>query len=250
MSAPRTIVFLGAKRIGAECLEWLLQRQEALGVRVVGILTNARGEAVRRLAAEAGIPDLGALDALLDHPPVDLLVSVQYHLILKAPHIARGGLAVNLHMAPVPEYRGCNQYSFAIANGDRSFGTTLHVLDTGIDSGDILAERRFPIPEGCFVEELYELTYEQSVKLFREAMPDVCSGRLTRTPQSSFAGVRPSGYHTRDSIDELKRIDLDWPAERVERHLRATLMPGFPPPWCLVAGRRIEFTIPAHADDA
>jgi methionyl-tRNA formyltransferase len=241
MSAPRSIIYLGAKRIGAECLAWLLQQQEVLGVRVVGVLTNARGEGVRQVAAAAGVPDLGALEALLDHPPVDLLVSVQYHRILKAPHIARGGLAVNLHMAPVPEYRGCNQFSFAIANGDRTFGTTLHMLDTGIDSGDILAERRFPIPEGCFVEELYELTYEHSVALFREAMPEVIAGRATRTPQSVFAGTRRSGYHSRESIAELKALDLDW---------RATLMPGFPPPWCTVAGRRIEFTLSPDAADA
>ena len=65
-------------------------------------------------------------------------------------------------MAPLPEYRGCNQFSFAIVDGKKEFGTTLHKMEEGIDNGDIIAESRFDIPENCFVKELYELTYKTS----------------------------------------------------------------------------------------
>lgn len=66
--------------------------------------------------------------------------------ILNAEHIGHAkNIALNLHMAPLPEYRGCNQFSFAIADNKKEFGTTIHKMDTGIDHGNILFEKRFPI---------------------------------------------------------------------------------------------------------
>ncbi|MBK8684503.1 MAG: hypothetical protein IPN26_05660 [Bacteroidetes bacterium] len=76
---------------------------------------------------------------------MDFLISVQYHQILNERHIQKARtLAINLHMAPLPEYRGCNQFSFAILDQYPEFGTTLHVMDERIDHGDILFEKDSP----------------------------------------------------------------------------------------------------------
>jgi methionyl-tRNA formyltransferase len=245
----KKIAYLGTKQIGQVCLGHLLSVQAELGCEVVCVLSNQRqlhgkdAPSVRQTAEAHGIPILPSLEAYLVEPDVDIAISVQYHQILRPVHIAKAKeRTVNLHMAPLPEYRGCNQFSFAIVNGDTEFGTTLHEMDAGIDSGPILAERRFPIPEGCYVGDLYQLAFEESFSLFKDSLPSLVSGELEPIPQSSRPGVR-SELHYRDEIEGLKQIDPDWDAEKISRYFRATAMPGFPPPYMIIGGRKVTMNL-------
>ena len=145
-------------------------------------------------------------------------------------------------MAPLPEYRGCNQFSFALINDDSEFGTTIHIMDEGIDSGDIIAERRFPIPPNFFIKELYELTFQESLKLFKETLPKLISGDFTTYPQSSFSDKK-SEIHYRSEIHKIKEISPSWESDRIIRHIRACAMPGFSPPFMKVGNQKITFTI-------
>jgi len=239
------VVFLGSKLVGFECFSFLIANRTKLNLEIVGALTNNNNVFgnfdVKALAEENNIPVFDNLEAL---PEVDYLISVQYHEILKRNHIAKAKkLAINLHMAPLPEYRGCNQFSYAIINGDAEFGTTLHRLEEGIDSGAIIAERRFEIPKDCMVNELYNLTVQKSCVLFVEEIENIVHGNYTLTPQEDLFDQRKHSLHYRKEINDLKRIDLDWPAEKIKRHIRATYMPGFEPPYAIVNGGRINFEI-------
>lgn len=245
MSGPtRTLYFLGAKDIGARCLRWLVDHGGDHGVEVRAVLTSARAADVPDIARAAGIPVFASLDELLAAPDADYLLSVQYHEILKGVHIRKARrLAMNLHMAPVPEYRGCNQFSFAITDGAEEFGTTLHVMDEGIDSGDIIAERRFAVEPDATVKTLLDRTVAESITLYEEALPLVFADRHTRTPQSAFEGKRRKGFHLRSEIGSLRQVDLDWPAEKILRHIRATSMPGFPPPFARIGNAHIDLVL-------
>ncbi len=240
----KTFAFLGAKDIGATCLRQLhsfCQRHEH---QIIGVFTNPRGEEIRDYCKEHGLPTFEDPDQLMAMDGPDYLISVQYHLILKKHHLDTARIiAVNLHMAPLPEYRGCNQFSFAIVNGDQEFGTTLHQMDPGIDSGGILFERRFPIPENCFVDELYQVTFDHSVEMFETSLPLLVAGEYNIIPQETLLEERTTSLHFRKEIQQLKEIDLDWPQERILRHLRATAMPGFPPPYALFNDIKIELNV-------
>ena len=173
----------------------------------------------------------------------DIGISVQFHLILKKVHIEKARkLFVNLHMAPLPEYRGCNQFSFAIINEDKLFGTTIHVLDEGIDSGDILFEKRFPIPNQPRISDLYNLTVGKSIKLFEESLPKLLNGDYSKRQQSSYYD-RKKSFHLRKEINEIKRLDLSWSHEKIDRYVRATTMPGFEPPYFVIDGKKFFITI-------
>jgi methionyl-tRNA formyltransferase len=241
----KKVVFLGSKPIGYECLDFLISQKEALNIEIAGILTHSRKEFgnahdLNVLANEHSIPILNSLEEL---PACDIIYSVQYHEILKQEHIAKASqVAVNLHMAPLPEYRGSNQFSFAIIEEKTEFGTTIHLLDTRIDSGDIIFQKRFPIPANCWVNELYRLTYHASVNLFRQTLGHVISGNYKPVPQQLLEAKYGTGMHYRKEIGALKIIDLAWDKERIERHIRATYMPGFEPPHCIIDGRKIYFT--------
>jgi len=245
----KSVVFLGAKPIGYECLAYLISQQEQLNITIKGLLTHARKEFgnahdLNELANEHNIP---VLDSLEDLPVCDILYSVQYHEVLKQPHIEKARqIALNLHMAPLPEYRGSNQFSFALLENKKEFGTTIHMIDTRIDHGDILFQKRFPIPENCWVNELYDLTYKASLKLFRQTLANVVSGNYSPVPQELLEAKFGSSLHYRKEMAALKVIDLGWDKEKIQRHIRATSMPGFEPPYCFINGEKIYFTNKAH----
>ena len=159
--AVKKIVFLGSKPIGYECLAYLIAQKEALNIEIAGVLTRARKEfgSAHDLAELAAVHSIPVIDSVENLPDCDILYSVQYHEIIRQQHIDKARqIAVNLHMAPLPEYRGANQFSFAILDRKIDFGATIHKIDTRIDHGDMLFQQRFPIPENCWVNELYELT--------------------------------------------------------------------------------------------
>lgn len=236
----KNIVFLGSKDIGYECLKLLIENQEKLGFHVQGVLTNNRGDKISELAKSNALAVLNSLDDYLGMDSVDLCISVQYHEILKREHLSKADLTVNLHMAPLPEYRGCNQFSFAIINGDKEFGTTIHIMDEGVDSGDILFEKRFKIPANCWVDQLYAITFTQSISLFEESLPELICNNIRPVSQESYAN-RKRSIHFRKDIEALKRIDLSWNSEKIEAHVRATAMPGFSPPYCLIGQEKVYF---------
>lgn len=249
MSHPKSIIFLGSKPIGYRCLQYLLQEQSRLNYRVAGLLTQARSEfgAAFNLSELASIHSVPLLNNLDELPKCDILYSVQYHQILKPEHIDKATqVAVNLHMAPLPEYRGSNQFSYAIIEGRDTFGTTLHQMDARIDHGAILFERRFAIPEGAWIKDLYELTEAQSLQMFMETLPEIIAGNYDRTPQQDLEAARGTALHFRGDIRSLKQIDLNWDADKISRHVRATAMPGFEPPFAIIAGRKVYLSPEPH----
>ncbi|MES2704580.1 MAG: formyltransferase family protein [Bacteroidota bacterium] len=239
---PKKVIFLGSKPIGYECLAFLISQQLPLNLQVAGILTRRRtefgeGHNLAALAAAHNIPLLENLDSI---PECDIIYSVQHHQILKQEHIARASqIAVNLHMAPLPEYRGANQFSFALLEEKAEFGTTIHRIDHRIDHGDILFQKRFPIPANCWVNDLYLLTYNASIKLFSQTLKHIIEGNYKPVAQELLVPKYGTSLHYRSEMAAIKEIDLNWSKEKIERHIRATSMPGFEPPYLFLNGEKI-----------
>lgn len=240
----KSIAFLGAKSVGFACLKILQEKQDQEDFSIDAVFTNMNRnvEVNKKLieyAAEHKMNVYDDVDEILNLDKFDYIISVQYHRILKKDHIERAKeLAVNLHMAPLPEFRGCNQFSYAIINYAKVFGTTLHVINEKIDNGDILAELRFPIPENCVVTELYDITLDKSVELFKDNIADIINGNYKRIPQESLVEERGTMLGYRKDIEKLKQIDLGWDKEKIEAHIRAVSMPGFEPPYFMIGDRK------------
>ena len=241
----KKVVFLGSKPIGYECLAYLISQKDNLNIEITGLLTHARKEFgnahdLNVLAGEHSIP---LLERLAELPECDILYSVQYHEVLKKEHIEKAcEAAVNLHMAPLPEYRGANQFSFALLEEKKEFGTTIHKIDHRIDHGDILFQKRFPIPDDCWVHDLYQLTYKASLNLFQQTLAHLVAGNYKPVPQEVLVGKYGTSIHYRKEMAEIKVINLDWQREKIERHIRATFMPGFEPPYCIINGEKVHFS--------
>jgi methionyl-tRNA formyltransferase len=243
---PTRIVFLGSKPIGYHCLQFLLEHKQELDIDIVGLCTRLRKEFkgdndLTQLAAQYRVPMLSSLNEI---PECDIIYSVQHHELLKADHLSKASnIAVNLHLAPLPEYRGCNQFSFAIMDDAKEFGVTIHEIDTRIDHGAVLFEHRFSIPENCWVNDLYDLTFNAAIKLFHESIGPLLKGDFTKIPQSELLKTRTENLHFRNEINEIKQINLTQESAAIERAIRATYMPGFEPPYAMIAGKKVHFTL-------
>ncbi len=241
----KQVVFLGSKAIGAYCFEFLYEQTSKHSFEIAAVVSKENPaldgkHSVVQLAKDRQIP---VLISVHDIPDCNVIISVQHHEILKQQHLDKAkDLAVNLHMAPLPEYRGCNQFSFAILDGKTEFGTTLHKMTCGIDDGDIIAERRFEIGKDIWVEELYDKTVGESKLLFAEHITDIIHGRYNTMPQKEFIESRGTSYHYRNEIAGIKVIDESWPLAKKKLHVRATYKNGFEPPYSLVDGKKKYYT--------
>jgi methionyl-tRNA formyltransferase len=241
----RKIIFLGSKPIGYKCLEFLINNTEELKCKVIGVFSNDNNRfgdeySVRKLAEKNGINFGISLDDISKlNEDFDYIISVQYHLILKEEHIKKAKkIAINLHMAPLPEYRGCNQFSFAIYNQAKVFGTTIHQLEPGIDNGKIIAESRFELSDQKTVSDLYSKTYDESIKLFEKEIGNILNDNFTLTSQESLINQRGTKIYYRKDIQKLKEINLGEISQEVALKVNATAMPGFEPPFTIIEGTK------------
>lgn len=235
----KQIVFLGSKPIGAACLQYLIDHKEKLNIEIIAAKTTTRkeldeGQTVEHLADQYQIPLLHSLD---DLPECDIIYSVQHNELLLERHIQKARqIAVNLHLAPLPEYRGCNQFSFAIMDEANEFGVTIHEIDTKIDHGAWLFQERFPIDRDIWVKELLNKTTEVGIQLFQNTLADIVQENYDL---KSYPEDVPSQLHYRKEINDLKKIDPTLPEEEIKKRIRATAMPGFEPPYYWKDGKKI-----------
>ena len=139
----------------------LLAAEEAAGTRVLDLVAKSphrltgvctSSPAVEALSAEAGVPVHDAArvtdEGFAEQAGVDLLLNVHslhivHPAVLAAPRLG----AFNLHPGPLPEYAGLSVPSWAIYNGERSHGVTVHRMEADVDAGDVAFAERFDIGE-------------------------------------------------------------------------------------------------------
>jgi len=236
------VYFFCSKEIGRECLKFLLDNQDKYSIKIKAVFTNNRmlnkkSLSIRELCERNKIKVYDSQNALSELPNPDYLISIQYHEIIKKKYLEKVKFCpINLHMAPLPKYRGCNQFSFAIFNKEKIFGTTLHFMDSNIDNGDILFQKKFRI-KADFVFELYDQTFKESYELFSENIEKYFNGDFKARSQSSYKD-KPS-FYLRSDIERIKAITNDMNIEEKKRRFKATYFPPFSPPFLVTKEGRI-----------
>jgi methionyl-tRNA formyltransferase len=92
------------------------------------------------------IAQFGSLTSLVTEAAPDLIVSFQFGFLFKPEALAVPRIgALNLHSGALPERAGANPTFWCMKEGDSHLGCTLHWIDHGIDTGDVVEIRRIPI---------------------------------------------------------------------------------------------------------
>jgi methionyl-tRNA formyltransferase len=251
------ILFLGNTRVGVEALRELIVR----GENVVGLAVHPADR--QRCAAEirslADLPEERVFDgSALQTDEVfqaisalrpDLAVSVFFGYILRAEFIdlfPRG--VINLHPSYLPFNRGQYPNVWSIVE-ETPAGATLHYIDSGVDTGDIIAQRQVDVEPIDTGESLYEKLQRCCTELFREQWPSIKDGTAGRSPQPRTGGT----FHRTRDVEEIDRIDLDqkYKARDLINILRARTFPPYRGAYFVDKGRRIGVRIDlGYEDDA
>lgn len=173
----------------------------------------------------------------------DILFSVLHGGIFKKAHLdnTRFGI-INLHPAPLPEYRGCNSYSHAIMNGDKSYGVTLHYVDEGIDTGEIISIDHFPIYSTDTARTLYDRSQPKALALFKKSFPGIIDQALRgKKAKSTKQDEAKAAYYNRSSLED-KQVDLSWDQLKIERSIRGLDFPPFEPAYLILNNKKIHLT--------
>jgi methionyl-tRNA formyltransferase len=151
----------------------------------------------------------------------DLIVNNGMMFIYKNDVLQRCTV-LNTHSGHLPYYRGRCGASWAIYNGEHSYGITCHLMDEGIDSGSIVTQQIIEIEKGDYVYDLLLKEKELFPPLIRDAVLKLNDFTFAPQPQSKYEG---SYFPVLNS--EVDGI-IDWgrePSERIYNKIRAFSFP-------------------------
>lgn len=116
----------------------------------------------------------------------DFIIVVAYGQIItkKILDIPRLG-CICLHASLLPMYRGSSPINWSLINGEIRTGNTTILMDTGIDTGDILMKSEFDVPESMTAGELYNLLKTNGAELLEETIDGIASGKISGVKQQS-----------------------------------------------------------------
>jgi phosphoribosylglycinamide formyltransferase-1 len=170
--------------------------------RVVAVGTD-RTCAALDIAAAAGVPsytvrlgdhaDRAAWDAELTAVTAaqqpDLVVSAGFMKILGPQFLSHfNGRVVNTHPALLPAFPGAHAVPEALAYGVRVTGCTVHLVDAGVDTGPILAQRAVEVGDGDTEETLHERIKVVERRLLVDVLAALATRGVTWTGRKATIG--------------------------------------------------------------
>src|SRR6266702_1221724 len=225
------IVFIGSGEIGVPTLQALQKSAEhelkavvTQPDKPVGRSQRIEPPPIKKVIIETSIPilqparikDRQVIEEIRALQPAVIVVMAYGQIfprdVLEIPRIA----CLNLHASLLPRWRGAAPIQAAIAAGDRETGITVMYMDEGLDTGDILLQRKIDIEPNETGDSLHDRLAQIAPNALLESLVLLAKGIAPRIPQdNSHATYAP----------KLKREDgrINWsePAEMIERKIRA-----------------------------
>lgn len=240
------IVSFGFQTWGRKTLQALLDSEH----EVVLVVTHPASEqsykaiwsdSMEELARENHIPvhlteraDAETIDLVKQAEPDVIVVNSWYTWMPSELYNMPTHGTLNLHDSLLPKYTGFSPVLWALISGATEFGLTVHRMDEQLDTGDILVQRSLPIGPKSTGTELVRAGLEIIPEVVHEALAALESGTAVWRPQDKAARTY---FHKR--ADRDSRLDWNWPAEDLERFVRALSAP-YPPAFGYYRGERVE----------
>lgn len=154
----------------------------------------------------------------------DLFVSMSFDQIFKKRLMELPALkTINCHAGKLPFYRGRNILNWVLINDEKEFGITVHYVDEGIDTGNIILQKKYPITDNDDYSTLLSRAYEECADVLYEAIKMLQNDKVIGVPQNLidpvgiYCGMRKAG-------DEL--IEWNQSSREIFNFVRALCEPG------------------------
>ncbi len=135
------------------------------------------------------------------------LFSIEYEKILKTNNFKSCNL-FNIHFSLLPKFRGCHTNFYQIYKGEKYSGVSLHKIDDGIDTGEIISKIRFKIPINYTAYDNYLRLMKYSVIIFKKNIRYILNNNYILKKQN----IKKGSYFSRNSVNytelsKIKKID-------------------------------------------
>jgi len=229
------IVFIGTGEIGVPTLRALQKSEHELG-RVVtqpdkpvgreqkitappikkALIAGGPNAGPAQTLQPARIKDREAINQIRALAP-DVIVVMAYgqilpRAVLEIPKIA----CLNLHASLLPRWRGAAPIQAAIAAGDREAGMTVMYMDEGLDTGDILLQRKIDISPSETGTTLHDRLAQIAPEALLESLRLLAAGNAPRIPQDQALATYAPKLNR-----EAGRLNWNESVEAIERKIRA-----------------------------
>ena len=215
---------------GHNTFEKLINRKDEIKICFVVVRNDYRDPELIKLSEKNGIPCLWfknvnskeAIDEFRSYE-TDMLISMSFNQIIKKELINLNPYGfINCHAGKLPEYRGRNILNWALINDESEFGITVHYIDEGIDTGDIILQRTYPISENDNYRTLLETAYIECAEILNDAITLIINDQVRPIRQEDighgfYCGMRGEG-------DEI--INWNQDTRKVHNFIRALTFPG------------------------
>ena len=225
------VVFIGTGEIGLPVLRWLLGSGEhdLVGVvtqpdKPVGRSQRIEAPPIKAALASVEVPILQpkrikAAEAVADIRALtpEVIVVMAYGQILpitvlEIPRVT----CLNLHASLLPRHRGATPIQAAIVDGDRETGISVMYMDEGLDTGDVLLQKRLDIEPDETGGSLHDRLAQLAPAALHAALDQLQAGTAPRIRQDASAATYAPKLEREDG-----RIDWNQPAALIERKIRA-----------------------------
>ena len=233
------VVLFGCQKIASDVIDIIRMQspiygssEHGLAPRLVGVVTHDEdrdamfdSKSVAQHCDSLGIPNVrfnGKVDPeVISAWNPDIIFSIYYRKILSKEIIDLPKMGcINIHPAGLPQNRGPNPTYWMVRRGDVLAFTTIHYIDEGMDTGDIIdMSPGYPII-GMTGFQVNEMMMSAGVRLFADNFLKILAGKNARTKQDhSFAtcNVQFTG--------NMRYIDWNERAESILCHIRAHAKP-------------------------
>lgn len=241
------IVFMGTPDFAVGSLKRLVEN----GYNVVAVVTQPdkpvgrhgsvlRASAVKEYALEHGLPVLQPVkmkdEAFLEELrgyDADLQVVVAFRMLPEVVWAMPRFGTFNVHAALLPQYRGAAPINWAVINGETTTGVTTFFLDHDIDTGKIIMQREFSIPDDADVEYVYDGLMELGAGICQDTVDLVIEkdGDVPAQPQREDLPLHAAPKIFKETCE----IDWTLPAKRVYDFVRG--LSPYPGTWTTLSPR-------------
>ena len=219
--AAFSCVILGDESLTIACADLIVSG----GHRVVAVVSTdadvrawgqAQGVAVYTRPTDLAGADLPAFDWLLSIANLRIIPDAVLALPVKG--------AVNFHDGPLPRYAGLNTPAWAIINGEAQHGVSWHMIEGGVDEGDLLAQELMDIAQDETAFSLNSKCYAAGMESFGRVLAQLERGAPERTPQD----LSQRSYFARDQRPAvLGLIDFTQTTAQISALLRGLDFGGY-----------------------
>ena len=239
----KIVLWLKGKR-GVFCLRGILESGHEIDLLVLQNQKNTQWYAdANKIAEKYGISVIEPEDPndietqnSLKNICSDLFILAGYGKILKKHIIEIPKLmCINLHGGKLPEYRGSSPMNWALINGETTFSISIIKLDDGVDTGDVILERTFPITQDMTIRDLHRMADETFPEMVLEVLKQMEVGTYNLKKQDNS---RIGYFPLRFPEDGLIFWDL-FTAEDIHNRIRALTDP-YPCAFTYFNGRKVK----------